>query len=381
MNSAINLNSPPLTPDPSPARGEGRTQRAAPPQPRLRKLQRGGFTLVELLVVITIIGILVALLLPAVNGARESARSLQCKNNLLQFGIATNHHEQQKGYFPSGGWGAEWVGDPNQGFGYKQPGNWAYSLLPFMEQENTWKLGQNIALASRTPYILQQVTTTIIPGYFCPSGRRANLYPYSTTGSIPPTINVSPTALKGQQVAKIDYAINAGDFPYAATITGPTSIANYSTFTWPTALKSLTGVSYAHSQIRTAQVTDGLSNTYLIGEKYLDPNAYTTGLDLGDSETAFTGFDVNCNTFRYGGYGAAAASVVGIPPQPETPGTTNTSYLGVPYKYIWGCIHPTACNFVFCDGSVHAINFSISPQIQQRLANRADGQPIDQSQF
>ena len=78
--------------------------------------------------VITIIGILVVLLLPAVNAAREAAKATQCRQTTD--GLRRRHrahHEQAKGYFPSGGWGAEWVG-VNQGFGYKQPGNWAYSL-------------------------------------------------------------------------------------------------------------------------------------------------------------------------------------------------------------------------------------------------------------
>jgi prepilin-type N-terminal cleavage/methylation domain-containing protein/prepilin-type processing-associated H-X9-DG protein len=427
MNTVTNS---PLTPGPSPARGEGRRRRAAPPQ---RRFQRGAFTLVELLVVITIIGILVALLLPAVNSAREAARSTQCKNNLLQFGVATNHHEQQKGYFPSGGWGAAWVGDPNQGFGYKQPGNWAYSLLPFMEQENVWKLGQSIPLTGgttpRSVYIGEQVTT-IISGYFCPSGRRANTYPYSTSGSVPATYDVSvsgSTSLAGKPVCKIDYAINAGDTPYNATsplgpkyVTGTPLSTLYNTFmaaeatgtngsaSWKPLITQnsthnsttyMTGVSFAHSQIRSTHISDGLSNTYLVGEKYLDPNNYTTGTDYGDSTTAFTGFDCvkgeSSNTFRYGGVNPLTPwtdqttnppttySQTGAPPMHEMPGTApGTAITGeTAAGFAWGSIHPTSCNFVFCDGSVHAINFSISAEVHRRLSNRADGLPIDQSQF
>ena len=75
---------------------------------------RGGFTLVELLIVITIIAILVGLLLPAVNAARESGRSAQCKNNLMQLGRAVLAHVEGQGIFPTGGWGWYWVGDPDQ---------------------------------------------------------------------------------------------------------------------------------------------------------------------------------------------------------------------------------------------------------------------------
>src|SRR3977135_3561541 len=83
---------------------------------RVRRERSGGFTLVELLVVIAIIGILVALLLPAIQAAREGARRAQCKSNLKQLALGClNHHDTQK-HFPTGGWGYQWVGDPDRGF-------------------------------------------------------------------------------------------------------------------------------------------------------------------------------------------------------------------------------------------------------------------------
>ncbi len=99
------------------------------------------FTLVELLVVITIIGILISLLLPAVQSAREAARRLQCSNNLKQFGLAALNHEEANGFLPSSGWGWTWVGDPDRGFGARQPGGWIYNLLPYLEQETLHSLG------------------------------------------------------------------------------------------------------------------------------------------------------------------------------------------------------------------------------------------------
>src|SRR5215468_1104499 len=93
-----------------------------------------GFTLVELLVVIAIIGVLIALLLPAVQSAREAARRSQCQNSLKQIATAFLNHESTQKIFPTSGWGWGWVGDPDRGYKRNQPGGWLYNILPYIEQ-------------------------------------------------------------------------------------------------------------------------------------------------------------------------------------------------------------------------------------------------------
>ena len=135
---------------------------------------RLAFTLVELLVVITIIGILIALLLPAVQAAREAARQVQCKNHLKQLALACLHHEEIHGHFPAGGWGYLWSGDPTRGFGVGQPGGWIYNVMPYMEQAALYNLGEEGDYVERITG-RGRIIQTVLVSLHCPTRRAAIL--------------------------------------------------------------------------------------------------------------------------------------------------------------------------------------------------------------
>ena len=102
-----------------------------------------------MLCTIAIVATLIGLALPAIQAAREAARAAQCKDNLKNLGLGATHHVNAYASFPSGGWGWDWVGDPDFGFLEKQPGGWVYNVLPFIEQKSIWSIGKGLDFAAR----------------------------------------------------------------------------------------------------------------------------------------------------------------------------------------------------------------------------------------
>ena len=213
-----------------------------------------------------------------------------------------------------------------------------------------------------------QLITTVVPGMMCPSRREGILYPAQGAGQL----NVGYAV----NVVHTDYACNAGDNTVAdATQTGqPGTFAQGGiNFTYPPS----NGTCVPGAELRLKQIGDGTSKTYLIGEKYLQPELYTTGNDPGDNENAFTGLNWD---------NARSTSVAGAPcPQPGSPGypypcmppVQDTP--GYNNYWIFGSIHAGTFLMVFCDGSVHGIDYGIDAELHRRLGNRQDALFVDTS--
>lgn len=253
-----------------------------------------GFTLVEVLVVIAIIGVLIAITLPAVQMARESSRRSSCANNLRQQAVAVRLHEETHKTFPTGGW-KNYLGDPDAGYGPKQPGGWIYNILSYVEQDNLRQLGRSLKGQPREQ-ALTTLMQTPIEIFYCPSRRLARLYPY-TGGALK---NAKPP----EKVAKTDYAIN-------------------------------TTISYEKSEVIMSDIQlagKGVSKTVLAGEKSLSSAAYSTGAGAGDTLVAYVG---DSDDIRRQSSGS---------PVSDKSGGTG-----------FGGPHSSGANIAYCDGSVRFI--------------------------
>lgn len=347
-----------------------------------------GFTLVELLVVIAIIGILVALLLPAIQAAREAARRTQCMSQLKQLALGSiNHHDTHR-HFQTGGWGWFWVGDPDWGFGKDQPGGWIFNTLPYIEQRQLHDLGGNgikidtgQALRDQRAAAMNVVTQpiTIIN---CPSRRSVDTFPMSTNRAGAGGLRNSFTP---DEAGRSDYAINSGhaynEWPGGSGLgSGPPSYQDVEEWTaegmWGSVqfnitladgTPALSGVSFERSEIGYRQISDGSSNTYLIGEKHIYIDDYLTGEDRGDNETWCTGF--NNDNYRTTGRRDGGAIVEAVPIPDGTPNPDEDVYR-------FGSPHAGGVNMSFCDGSVKTISYDIDWQVHRDFGNREDGNVV-----
>ena len=328
---------------------------------------RRGFTLVELLVVIAIIGILVALLLPAVQAAREAARRGHCTNNLKQLGLGLLSHADVHGHLSHGGWRWNWAGDPDAGFGREQPGNWHYTILPFIEQGALFELGSGLSGTAKAE-ALGQMMATPVATYVCPSRRSAVAHPLHT--------DPFKNAVNPKVGGKTDYVANGGYHPRISfnifadlTLVSEAADPNWSGWQDEDYLRrryDCDGAVCSGYTVQLRQFTDGLSNTYFIGEKHIGTDGYRTGKDEGDNDGLSTGHDKDFYRWTTGPPDYDCESCA---PRQDTPGYRNFA--------AFGSAHPSASNYVFGDGSVHVISYDVDRVLHGRLGSRADGLPVE----
>ena len=340
-----------------------------------------GFTLIELLVVISIIGMLVGLLLPAVNMAREAGRRGTCLNNLHELSTACSGHSARFSFYPSGGWGSNWVGNPDSGTGANQPGGWAYQILPYIDQVTLHDLGKGGILSVSSSASGTRVSKFVALLY-CPTRRAAQAYPVGTTSpnganpSGPFQFNSTATVT---QAGRTDYAINGGSvyIPHGPGPSTSTTVKTAGSYpSWPN-LQTLgfNGISSVRSQVTEAMIPDNKSTTYLLGEKYMSPENYLTGVDSesaqndpGDLFSAMSGDDVSL--IRWG-------STTLLPSMDRT---ANNNPPSLPSQ-VFGSAHGAGWHAAFCDGHVQLIGWGIDGTTHQAMATRNGHEVVDISKI
>lgn len=307
------------------------------------------FTLVELLVVIAIIGILVALLLPAVQSAREAARRMQCSNNLKQVALALHNHHTAHGQFPHGTYNFidDWTSPQAGDYGSKQNRrSWMHQTLPFMEQQSLYDKFDAFMETGGMALNFPQ-STTVVSGFICPSdGQSPKLKTYSGGGGA-----------GGAQGFSGNYVALAGDDYF-----NPDGLESSA---------SLNGLFFAVSQVRIDDIKDGATNTAMLTETILSAD------DTAD--------DIRGRYYNPSHGGVLFSTRIG--PNTSVPDrlgycTTqansaapctwaSTELFLAPRSY-----HPGGVLMALADGSVHFIPDSVDADTFKAMGSRAGGEVI-----
>jgi len=309
-----------------------------------------GFTIVELLVVIAIIGTLVALLLPAVQAARESARRTSCSNTLKQLALALLNHCDTKRTFPAGtsstnvltSFPSAWCSSgTDQTNAARAP--WSVMILPFLEQESlfaTAELDKKFAAVNHTGLDTTSAKNMTLfetpnPSFRCPSN---------------PAV--------------------AGDSPFTSYLSvqggGPTPSCSTESVR---RVFYRNGILFHNSSIGLHEITDGTSKTFLIGEtKYCMTKGANKNAPTRFLSWASSGYAPRSNAAPW----ASAAALLQIN---SVPGSGNDFDTMDTTTRLFGSFHPSGCHFAYADGAVAFANEAMTLSVYQNLAIRNDGTP------
>ena len=331
-----------------------------------RTVSRRGFTLIELLVVIAIIAVLVALLLPAVQQAREAARRTQCNNNMKQLGLALHNYHDVHRVFPIGS-------------SYMYSWSWMVGILPFVDQANLFNKviydsSNGLYLSATTTANKTNLDRAVVPGYLCPSSSLAPLC-------------LGQTWYTGPQWWATATYIGVSGAPTAADPAG--AVMTGRCITGPYGQSCANGVLLPNTSIAIGKITDGASQTIMVGEQsdYLTDTSTSPATREDARSSARWGFYMGAGTSSYPGSGAALGGSV-------TWTTGNDVYQITSVRYAIGnktktadaggnmyyganstiqSVHTGGAFVLRCDGGTKFLSNSLDFGVLQAISVRDDG--------
>ncbi|NBS33208.1 MAG: DUF1559 domain-containing protein [Planctomycetia bacterium] len=328
----------------------------------ISKRPRQAFTLIELLVVIAIIGVLVGLLLPAVQQAREAARRASCGNNLKQIGLAFHNYNDINKRFPKG---LHFCGSGTSSWGGPQPSDlprgwaWGSYILPFLEEANLYDdLKVEVGKVSDVVNTLGQ---TVVNTYRCPTDAAKGI-----------NEDRCANGAKSMKGATSNYVGNCGN----ALSPRNRQYRDLSSADQQILKDHHSGLVIPGVKIKPHEVTDGLSKTILAGERDsadLGHGDHAASFWIGLAHHATPSWPGALNGFMTY-FNEAAGTLLVI--NAGTPTTTDTFHVGGELADSWSSKHPGGAQFVFADGSVRMLQETINNATLHDLCSRNDGDVV-----